>query len=156
MSSISSTGKTGQLHKRMELECFHTPHTYINSNGLKTDMQARNNKTPRRKHHQNTLDIYCSNAYSDLSHWGRKTKAKICKCNWINLKIFLQQKQTKENHWRKKKITCWIEENICKQSNSKPLIFKIYKQATQYEKHKQHNFKNGQRIFHLSSWLLCR
>ena len=102
------------------------------------------------------FDIYCSNAYSDLSHWGRKTKAKICKCNWINLKIFLQQKQTKENHWRKKKITCWIEENICKQSNSKPLIFKIYKQATQYEKHKQHNFKNGQRIFHLSSWLLCR
>jgi len=39
-------------------------------------MQARNNKTPGRKHCQNTLDIYCSNAYSDLSHWGRKTKAK--------------------------------------------------------------------------------
>ena len=77
----------------MELERFHTPHTYINSNGLKTDVQARNSKT-RRKHSQSTLDIYCSNAYSDLSHWGRKIKAKISKCNRINLKIFLQQKQT--------------------------------------------------------------
>ena len=88
-SSISSTIKTGQLHKRMKLGHFLTPYTNIKSKRIK-DQHVRPETTQLPEEHpgRTFFDIYCSNVSFDLSLQRKETKAKINKCDLIKIKIF--------------------------------------------------------------------
>ena len=105
-SSISSTSETGQLHNRMKLGHFLTPHTNINSKWIKDQpVRPETIKLPEENPGRTFFDIYCSNVSFDLSLQRKETKAKINKRDLIKIKIFSQKKRRDKKSCRNKNPT---------------------------------------------------
>ena len=144
-SSISSTSETGQLHNRMKLGHFLTPHTNINSKWIK-DQPVRQEtiKLPEENPGRASFDIYCSSVSFDLSLQRKETKVKINKGDLIKIKISQKKEATKKVVEIKIQPDEW-KKIFAKNNTSKALISKISKQFRQFnlKTTKQPNYKLG-------------
>ena len=105
-SSISSTSETRQLHNRMKLGHFLTPHTNINSKWIKDQpVRPETIKLPEENPGRTFFDIYCSNVSFDLSLQRKETEAKINKGDLIKIKTFSQKKRRDKKSCRNKNPT---------------------------------------------------
>ena len=137
-SSISSAGKTGQLHvKELKLEHSLTPYTKINSKWIR-DLNVRPDTIkPLEENIGRTLfDINHSKIFFDPPPRKIKIKTKINKWDLMKLKSFCTAKETINK--MKRQPSEW-EKIFANEAMDKGLISKIYKRLMQLNIKKTNN-----------------
>ena len=112
----------------MKLDHYLTPYTKVNLKWIKElNVSHETIKLLEKNIGKNILDINMSDFFMNISPWGRETKARMNKWDYIKLKSFCTAKATMNR--TKRYPTVW--ENIFINDRSdKGLISKIYKELT--------------------------